>query len=200
VAAGPLVKDGISIKLDAKELRLTKGGQNLLSGSWISSSGLVSFGTAKSVTPTELHGRFGHLNHKIIKKSLKATNPPLEFIEASKGLSKLSCEDCIIGKRRAASIPKTSNNQELPELQEDQIQIDIQGPFPVLDFDENNCNVKLIDRKSGYLKFETLKTKTAAEMTNVFKRYQSRMERRTGMKIKSELDFLVLGTMTTPLK
>jgi hypothetical protein len=116
VAASPIVKDGISIKLNEKEIKLTKQGKNLLTGAWISSSGLVSFGTANSITPTELHGRFGHLNHKIIKKSLKATKTLLEFIEASKGLSKLSCEDCIIGKRRAAlikNILRTSKGKEL---------------------------------------------------------------------------------------
>lgn len=48
-----------------------------------------------------------------------------------------------------------SNNQDLSELL-DQIQIDIQGPCPVLDFEENNCDVKLIDRNYRYLKLETL--------------------------------------------
>ena len=77
------------------------------------------------------------------------------------------------------------NCKKTRKLQE--IQIDIQGPLPSLDHDGNSSNIKFVDRISGYIKFETLSTKTALEVTNAFKRFQARMERRTGKKIKSVL-------------
>ena len=184
VAAAPLISEGMKVELNKNEINLTRNGDTLLSEEWTPSSGLIRFQSANAVTAIELHNRFGHLNSDTIKKTLIATNAPEDFLKASKGLDALQCEDCLLGKRRAANVPKKSEGQAA--LLEE-IQIDIQGPFPVMDVEGNNNNVKLIDKHSGYLKFETIKTKTAQEMAEVFKRYQARMERRTGKQIKTVL-------------
>jgi hypothetical protein len=65
------------------------------------------------------------------------------------------------------------------------IQTDTQGPFPLRAFDGSNFNVKFIDSKSGYCKMETIANMEAKTILQVFKRFQSRMERRTGFLIKN---------------
>jgi len=186
VAAAPLISEGLKVVLCKTEINLTRNDETLLSEEWIPSSGLIRFQSANAVTAIELHNRFGHLNAAMIKKTLTATNAPADYLIASKGLDTLKCEDCLLGKRRAANVPKKSEGKGKAKLLEE-IQIDIQGPFPVMDIEGNNSNVKLIDKHSGYLKFETIKTKTAQEMAEVFKRYKARMERRTGKQIKTVL-------------
>ena len=186
VAATPLLAKGVKVDLNNKRINMTRKGKTVLDSEWTPSSGLIRFGSINEARrpAVELHNRFGHLNSDMIKKTLLVTDVPESFIADAKGLDGVNCESCLSGKRRAENVPKRGK-RKVDLLEE--IQIDIQGPFPVTDIDGNNSNVKIIDKHSGYLKFETIKTKTAKEMKETFKRYKARMERRTGKLIKTVL-------------
>jgi len=186
-AAAPILKAGGTATISENSLTITdKEDQPVFSG--LVENGLIKFGSAnavKALNGLDLHRRFGHANKKMIMNTLKATNAPKDFNIAAEAMKEINCEECIIGKRRKKNIPKERSSKQREILQE--IQIDIQGPLPSLDHDGNSSNIKFVDRISGYIKFETLSTKTALEVTNAFKRFQARMERRTGKKIKSVL-------------
>ena len=64
------------------------------------------------------------------------------------------------------------------------IEIDLQGPFPIVGRDGTVMNVKLVDNKSGFVKMETIANKEAETVLEILKRFQLRMERKTGNKIK----------------
>ena len=65
------------------------------------------------------------------------------------------------------------------------IQTDTQGPFPIRAFDGTCANVKFIDSKSGYCKMETIPNMEASTILPAFRRFQKRLERRTGYLVKN---------------
>jgi hypothetical protein len=97
------------------------------------------------------------------------------------GTPPLPCNTCIQCKRRKRNIRKKAN---APKDLLDVVEIDIQGPFPHADSEGNFMNVKLVDHQSGYVKCEMITTKNSSTMCDIFRRYQARMERRTGKSIK----------------
>jgi len=91
------------------------------------------------------------------------------------------CVDCSIGKlKKKSSTQSMKTERGILEM----IESDTQGPFRVLAVDGTRNNVKFIDRKSGYVKMETIPDREAETVLEVFKRFQARMERRTGKKIQ----------------
>ena len=187
VAATPILKAGGTAVLSKRSLTIVdKEDKPMFTG--LVKNGLIKFGSANAVKVSngmDLHQRFGHANKQMIMNTLKATTAPDDFIRTAKSMEEINCENCIIGKRRKQNIPKKRSSEQRDVLHE--IQIDLQGPLPALDHSGNCSNIKFVDRKSGYIKFETLSTKTASEVSEAFKRFQARMERRTGKKIKTVL-------------
>jgi hypothetical protein len=122
------------------------------------------------------HQRFGHPGMAILKKPL-----PSVLGTDLHSSSPNPCQACSLGKSTRPSIPNSSTSEySLLEV----ISSDTQGPFPTAAIDGTSNNIKLVDAKSKYCKMETISDRTAATVASVFKRFQARMERRTGLKIK----------------
>ena len=124
-----------------------------------------------------LHRRLGHINDNALRKTAKAVIGIKE--PGQKPLT--LCEPCCLSKAKRLPVPGTSK-KELDILEV--IQFDTQGPFPIEAIDGTRNNVKFIDSKSGYCKMETIQDRKASTILAAFKRFQSKLERRTGKKIK----------------
>ena len=125
-----------------------------------------------------LHRRFGHIGDSLLRRTLDA----VEGITLSSKKPKTLCQSCALGKSRRQ--PVSSASRHSPTLLE-VVQADSQGLFPVSAIDGSRSNIKFIDTHSLYLKMETLPNSTAASALAAFKRYVSRVERRTGCLIKN---------------
>jgi hypothetical protein len=114
----------------------------------------------------------------MIQKTLKATYGIL----LKNKFDKLDCEDCKItkAKRGPISSGKEENTKEILAV----VEIDVQGPFPVVANDGTNANVKFIDSKSGWLHYSTIPDLRAATILDNFLKFKTRVEKQTGKQIK----------------
>ena len=65
------------------------------------------------------------------------------------------------------------------------IESDTQGPFPIIGSDGTRNNIKFVDKKSRYVKMETIANREATTILKAFKRFKSRMERITNKTMKN---------------
>ena len=65
------------------------------------------------------------------------------------------------------------------------IESDTQGPFPIIGSDGTRNNIKFVDKKSRYVKMETIANREATTILEAFKRFKSRMERITNKTVKN---------------
>ena len=80
---------------------------------------------------------------------------------------------------------KNIDRNNLKQLQPLEIlELDIQGPFKVSATNGTKLNLKIVDKKTGFVKLDFLTSKTATAIAAAFKRYHVRMERQTGNTIK----------------
>lgn len=98
----------------------------------------------------EVHERLGHVGEKTIKQTLRTVDG-LEISDRELNKTKEICKSCALGKLRRKPVPK--NGRKASEILEI-IEIDLQGPFPIVGHDETVMNVKLVDNKSGYVKMD----------------------------------------------
>ena len=125
---------------------------------------------------TMIHQRMGHIGSQMLRKTILA----VDGLEAVSERNLPKCDACELGKsRRSPTQKRSSLKRDLLEV----IESDTQGPFPVIGFDGTRNNVKFIDSRSGYVKMETIGDRQASTILECFKRFQARMERRTGKKI-----------------
>ena len=117
------------------------------------------------------HARWGHCGEGMLRRT--ANSNSIELF----GILEM-CETCILTKSNQLSKKKSSNLPVTDLL--DVVQIDLQGPFPLVAIDGTNTNMKLIDGFSGYIKMETIRDKTSATTADVLKRYIERMQLKTG--------------------
>jgi len=127
---------------------------------------------------TTVHRKLGHAGDFMMKKTLKATTGLL----LKNQFEKLDCEDCKISKakRGAISSGNEKNTKDILEV----IEIDIQGPFPIVANDGTTSNLKFIDSKSGWLYFTTIPNLRAATVLDHFLKFKTRLEKQTGKEIK----------------
>ena len=124
-----------------------------------------------------LHQRLGHINNLKLLKSLKVTTG----LSLSGKVPETLCEACELGKANRRDIPRVvSTEHELLEV----IEMDSQGPFPVIAHNGSSSNIKFIDNKSAYVKMETLPDRKAKTALDAFISFKTRLELRTGKKIK----------------
>jgi hypothetical protein len=134
--------------------------------------------SANSLSFLDLHQRFGHPSHAILKRSLSAVSG----VVLPSGKTDFTCEPCYLGKSTRNDIPGTSSTiHEILEV----VSSDSQGPFPIVAYDGSTSNIKFVDSRSKYCKMETISDRTAASALAAFKRFQARMERRLEKKIKN---------------
>ena len=140
--------------------------------------GLESSNRTKLDDWTTVHRKLGHAGDSMMKKTLKATSG----LELKNKFEKLDCEDCKISKakRGVVSSGKVENTKEILEV----IEIDVQGPFPVIANDGTSSNLKFIDSKSGWLYYTTIPNLRAATVLDHFLKFKTRLEKQTGKEIK----------------
>jgi hypothetical protein len=131
-----------------------------------------------STTLLQHHQRFGHPGLEILKKTL-----PVVLGTKVPANSRTSCLACSLGKSTRPNIRNTSDSSQFHSILEI-ISSDTQGPFPLNAIDGTCNNIKFVDSRSKYCKMETIPNRLAETIANTFKRFQARMERRTGSKIK----------------
>ena len=129
----------------------------------------------------QLHFRFGHPGFAILQKTISAVTGA--SIDQSSSTSP-HCSPCSTGKATRPNIRPSSQSTHSHDLLE-VISSDTQGPFPVIANDGSCNNIKFIDSKSKYCKMETIQDRSAASCLGPFKRFQARLERRTGRLIKN---------------
>jgi hypothetical protein len=125
-----------------------------------------------------LHEAMGHPGDAMLKRSLPAITG-LTVTEVPKENSQL-CEPCVLGKsRRHNRIRKGT----LPTGLLDVVEMDSQGPFPVVAADGSNGNVKCLDTYSGYCMMQNTYNCDSAQSLALLKSFQAKLERRTGKRI-----------------
>jgi hypothetical protein len=127
-----------------------------------------------------VHRKLGHLSPQMMSKTLKASNG----LELSNKFDALidTCEDCSVAKARRNNISKGSDKNHHDLL--DVVEIDIQGPFPVIANDGTNYNIKMIDSKSSFLYYTTVPDTRSSTAMDKFMTFKARIEKQTGLEIK----------------
>lgn len=125
-----------------------------------------------------VHKKLGHLGKEIMIETVKCTNglQPLNRFEP------LNCQECLQTKRKRKSKSKKASKRQHELLET--VEIDIQGPFPVIGVDNTQNNVKIVDKASGWIHFETIPDKTAHTLLEVFLKFKNTIEKVTGKFIK----------------
>ena len=125
------------------------------------------------MTSIELHSAWGHPGQKATKE-LKKMYPSLNFE------SPFFCETCILGEQRQLPYRSTNNHSYLAlEL----IHTDI-CESKCRGYNGTWCVVTFVDEYSKYAEVFPLKDKSAGSVLDVFKMFQTRMERQMYAKIK----------------
>jgi hypothetical protein len=93
---------------------------------------------------TTVNRKLGHVGSNMMKQTLKATTA----IQLKNSFEVLTCEYCLTSKRKRAAISSGNHGNEKDILEV--IELDAQGPFPVVASDGTTSNLKLIDVKSGW--------------------------------------------------
>jgi hypothetical protein len=125
----------------------------------------------------QLHARLGHPGHAMMDKTIKAVNG----IHVKGKCKKDLCVACQLGKKKRSNISKKGS---VPKDILEVVSADTTGPFRVTAIDGTRINIKIIDKKSRYVKMVTLKNHEAASALGAFVSDQRRLERRTEKKIK----------------
>jgi hypothetical protein len=169
------------------KLTITKDDKVVATGSYEPSTKLIKLdkpaeyhaNTAALDTWTTVHRKMGHVGNAMMQKTLKSVTG----ISLSNKFTPLDCEDCSKGKAKRSAIPKESK-RTVPHEMLDVLQIDIQGPFPVIANDGSCYNLKMIDTKSSWLYFTTIPNTKSETVLDHFLQFKARIERQTGRKIK----------------
>ena len=117
--------------------------------------------------------------------SAVTTLPATSGIQVSKiifsELEKISLFE-MLGKSRHCNISKnsTSVQKDICEI----IEADIQGPFSIYASDGTNCNLKLIDVKSGFAAYFPLTDTTSNTVVDKFIFFKTKSERQIGKQVK----------------
>jgi hypothetical protein len=128
-----------------------------------------------------VHRKLGHLGTKLMNKTINA-GVGLTFSKNKFAPLANSC-DCLETKNKTGKLKKKkiiSRNYDLLDV----VEIDAQGPFPVIANDGTTLNLKMIDYKSNWLCFKTVKSLDAASTLQEFINFQNKIERQTGKLIK----------------
>jgi hypothetical protein len=134
--------------------------------------------TAIEISWNDLHCAMGHPGATMLARSLKAVDgvsdrlrPPSSWI----------CEPCLLNKQNRHARIKNGSS---PTVVLDLVEMDSQGPFPLVAADGSNGNIKIIDAFSGYCHMTTTYNCSSADSTALLKSFQLKLERRTGLRLK----------------
>lgn len=182
VSGMQIMKDGYKQVLQDDKLTVSrKDGRIVATGHFNEEVGLIQMDNDicnNSVISDyeSIHKKLGHIGDQMLKNTL----PAVDGVEVTIPTKHQQCQPCELGKSKRSKIsPKSQTVLEVLEV----IESDTQGPFPLVGFDGTTNNVKFIDSKSSYVKMETIPDREASTILDAFKRYKSRVERRTGKQI-----------------
>ena len=139
-----IMKLGYRQEIEADKL-YDSNGNIVASGDYDHDTGLIKINTNynevnSAMTVPNWHTRFGHLNGVILSKTMRQYNIVVEK-------DPNDCEPCQLGKTRKQNVPKAGST---PNNYMDIIEIDCQGPFPLLAHESTNSNAKFVEAKSGW--------------------------------------------------
>jgi hypothetical protein len=187
VSGTQLMNDGYTLIMKDEKLSIMKNGETICIGTLNSNNLIELQPIALLTTSTTTDPAPDPAPQPVQTEQIPQPNPkPKLTLQEHVRLGHFGtptepCIVCTTAKRRKHNIPHLGHKVDQPlEL----IEMDIQGPFPLPDDEGNKSNVKLVDHNTTYVKCETIPDKSALTMAKIFKRYQARMERRTGKKIK----------------
>lgn len=119
-----------------------------------------------------IHRSLGHCSDLTMRKTLSHLSIP----------AKENCKSCLTGKAtRNRIVVAGTRKRSILET----ISIDLQGPFRLRNNAGEDTNIKFVDKGSRYIKMEWLPNKRGETIVQSFKLFTDRMERRTGLKVKS---------------
>ena len=175
-----IMKSGLKQVIENDSLKIFDGNELVATGHYNDDVGLIQMDndvvnqSSNGVSFEQVHCRFGHIGNSSLVKTLKA----VDGLETVKIPSKAKhCQDCQVAKSKKSSTVKArTTERQILEV----IESDTQGPFRLVAIDGTKNNVKFIDQKSGYIKMETIQNREASTIYEAFKRFKTRMERRTG--------------------
>ena len=127
-----------------------------------------------------VHRKLGHVGKAMMKKTLQATSGIL----TDNKFEALDCEECKITKAKRNPISKGRVNLSNPKDILEVVEIDVQGPFPVVANDGTTSNLKFIDSRSSWLHFTTIPNLQASTVLDNFLKFKTRVEKQTGKEIK----------------
>ena len=153
-----LMKEGFKITMENDSLKVEKEGQTYATGSYDPKEDLIKMDQVKlTAAPAVV---------------LKNKFSPLLDQDTS---------EAKLLNQRMKNIHRENPTERKPlEI----IELDIQGPFKIKAHDGSSSNLKIIDKATGYLKMELIKSKSSQEMKDIFERYHKRMERQSGKTIR----------------
>ena len=116
------------------------------------------------------------MNSVILSANATSSNIPL-----INRYSLLENPEPILANQRAKDIQRNKKTLLYPlEI----VELDIQGPFKLKAEDGTKMNLKMVDKNTGYVKVDFLKSKSAASITESFQRFHVRSERQSGAILK----------------
>ena len=125
-----------------------------------------------------IHSRLGHPGHQLLLKTINAT----DGIQITGKMEEQDCEICTLTKTRKTNIRKIGT---IPADYLEVIESDTQGPFPIIGSDGTRNNIKFVDKKSRYVKMETIANREATTILKAFKRFMLFVSDETNVPLKS---------------
>ena len=184
-----IMRQGYKQVIENNSLKIYKNDILVATGGYDSETGLLKMDTeipqssnfAHSTVSADyktIHSRLGHPGHQLLLNTLNAT----DGIKITGKIEEQDCEICTLTKMRKTNIRKSGS---IPTDYLEVIESDTQGPFPIIGSDGTRNNVKFVDKKSRYVKMETIANREATTILDAFKRFKSRMETITNKTVKN---------------
>ena len=153
-----LLKNGYEIKMKNMGMTVAKDGEIKATASYDPQTDLLK------------------MNNVILSANATSSNiPPINRY------SLLENPEPILANQRAKDIQRNKKTILYPlEI----VELDIQGPFKLKAEDGTKMNLKMVDKNTGYVKVDFLKSKSAASITESFQRFHVRSERQSGAILK----------------
>ena len=182
------MKQGYKQVIENGKLHIFETGLLVATGSYDAETGLLKIDedltesanyvqTTMSANYKTIHEQMGHPSAKRIKKTILATDG---IVLTDSNV--VDCEVCALTKTRKTN---TRKQGRIPNHYLEVIESDTQGPFPITASDGTRNNLKFVDKKSRYVKMETIVNREAKTILSAFKRFKARMENITGNTVKN---------------
>jgi hypothetical protein len=183
-----IMKQGYKQVIDQDLLQVFKNNELVATGHYDEDSGLIkmnneltgpdNYSSFIATGYDTIHSRLGHPGDQLLKNTLQAT----DGIKINGKISPHECETCRLTKTRKSNVRKEG---WVPDDYLEVVESDTQGPFSISSLDGTRNNIKFVDKKSRYVRMETIQDREAITCLNSFKRFKARLETLTGRKLQN---------------